>query len=182
MSYFKNIMKFLFDFFPIALFFIFYKLFGIYIATGAAIVAAIIQVIYCYFRRKKIEFSQWLTLAIIVLMGGATLLFHNEVFIKWKPSIIEWVFAGVFLFSQWFAEKPLTQRLLENNLQLPSHLWLRLNLSWVMFFLGMGLLNLYVIYHFDTNTWVNFKLFGMLGLTILFVLWQAFYIGKYIKE
>ena len=176
-------MKFLTDFFPIVLFFIVYKIAGIYMATAVAIVASIAQVAFTHFwQKKKIETTQWLTLAIIVVMGGATLLFHNELFIKWKPSVIEWAFALVFLCSQWFAEKPLTQTLMETNLQLPPEVWTRLNMSWVIFFASMGFLNLYVIYHFDTNAWVNFKLFGMLGFTLVFVLWQAFYISKYMKE
>lgn len=175
-------MKFFTDLFPIILFFIVFKFAGIYAATGAAILASIAQVMYTYFKTKKIDSMQWITLAIIVVLGGATLLLHNELFIKWKPTAIEWAFAIVFLLSQWFGEKTLTQRLMEGNLQLSSALWMRLNMSWVMFFALMGALNLYVIYHFNTNVWVNFKLFGMLGFTVAFVIWQAFYISKYVKE
>ncbi len=175
-------MKFLADFFPIILFFIVFKFAGIYAATVAAIIASVVQVMGNYFFYKKVDAMQWITLFIIVFLGGATLFFHNELFIKWKPTAIEWVFAIVFLASQWIGEKPLAQRLLENNLQLSKELWGRLNLSWVMFFGAMGLLNIYVIYHFSTNVWVNFKLFGMLGFTLLFVGWQAFYIARYIKD
>ncbi|MCD6046836.1 MAG: septation protein [Gammaproteobacteria bacterium] len=175
-------MKFFADLFPIILFFIVYKFAGIYAATAAAIVASVLQVAYSYFKAKKVDSMQWVTLAIIVVLGGATLVFHNELFIKWKPTAIEWAFAIVFLLSQWFGEKTLTQRLMESNLQLPPELWIRLNFSWVAFFGLMGALNIYVIYHFDTNIWVNFKLFGMLGFTVVFVLWQAFYISKYVKE
>lgn len=175
-------MKFLADLFPIILFFIVYKFAGIYAATGAAILASVIQVAYSYFVSKKVDSMQWITLAIITVLGGATLLFHNELFIKWKPTAIEWAFALVFLLSQWVGKKPLTQRLLENNMQLPANLWQRLNLSWVAFFALMGLLNVYVLYHFSTNVWVNFKLFGMLGFTVVFVVWQAYYISKYLKD
>jgi intracellular septation protein len=175
-------MKFFADLFPIILFFIVYKFAGIYAATAAAIVASVLQVAYSYFKAKKVDSMQWITLAIIVVLGGATLFFHNELFIKWKPTAIEWAFAIVFLLSQWFGEKTLTQRLMESNLQLPPELWTRLNFSWVLFFGLMGALNIYVIYHFNTNIWVNFKLFGMLGFTVVFVLWQAFYISKYVKE
>lgn len=178
----KSLMKFFADLFPIILFFIVFKFAGIYAATAAAIVASIIQVAYSYFKTKKVDSMQWITLAIIVVLGGATLLLHNELFIKWKPTAIEWAFALVFLLSQWFGEKTLTQRLMEGNLQLSPALWMRLNMSWVLFFTLMGALNVYIIYHFNTNVWVNFKLFGMLGFTVVFVIWQAFYISKYVKE
>ena len=175
-------MKFLADLLPIILFFAVYKFAGIYAATAAAIAASVLQVMYSYFFNKKVDSMQWITLIIITLLGGATLLFHNELFIKWKPTAIEWAFALVFLISQWVGKKTLTQRLLESNLQLPQTLWHRLNLSWVIFFGLMGIVNIYVIYHFSTNVWVNFKLFGMLGLTAVFVIWQACYISKYLKE
>jgi intracellular septation protein len=175
-------MKMLFDFLPILLFFIAYKLYGIYVATAVAIVASIAQVSLHWLKHRRVELMPIITLVLIIILGGATLLLHNELFIKWKPTAIDWAFALVFLISQIIGAKPLTQRMLEKNIQLPRPIWLRLNLSWIIFFSVMGLANLYVAYHFDTNTWVNFKLFGMLGLTLLFVIFQALYMARYVDR
>jgi intracellular septation protein len=175
-------MKFLTDLLPIILFFIAFKFYGIYTATAVAIAASLLQVAYCYFVNKKVDNMQWITLALIVVLGGATLFLHNELFIKWKPTAIEWAFALAFLLSQWIGEKPLTQRMLEANVTLPAYFWRRLNLSWALFFFVMGALNIYVLYHFSTNAWVNFKLFGLMGCTLLFVIGQAFFISKYFND
>src|SRR3989338_6989143 len=136
-------MKFLTDLLPIILFFIAFKFYGIYIATAVAIAASLLQVAYCYFINKKVDGMQWITLAIIVILGGATLFLHNELFIKWKPTVIEWAFALAFLLSQFFGKKSLTQRMLEANVTLPAYFWQRLNLSWVIFFFVMGAVNIY---------------------------------------
>jgi intracellular septation protein len=173
-------MKFLTDFFPIILFFIVFKFQGIYAATLAAILASLATVAYSHFVTKKVDGLQWITLLIIVLLGGATLLLHNELFIKWKPTVVEWAFALVFLGSQFFGQKNLTERMLDAQVTLPAHLWRRLNLSWVIFFAAMGAANIYVLSHYSTNTWVNFKMFGLLGFTTLFVIGQAFYISKHV--
>lgn len=173
-------MKLLFDFFPIILFFIAFKVFNIYIATAVAIISSIIQVFYTWFKNRRVEVMHIITLTIIVVLGSATLLFHNELFIKWKPTAINWIFAIAFITSQFFGEKPLIRRMMENNIQLPNAIWTRLNLSWVIFFTTMGAANLYVIYNYDTNTWVNFKLFGILGLTVVFVIAQAVYLTKHV--
>lgn len=172
-------MKFLVDFFPILLFFIVFKFYGIYAATAAAILASLATVLYSYFFNKKVDSLQWITLLVILLLGGATLFFHNELFIKWKPTVVEWAFALVFLGSQFFSEKNLTQRMLEAQVYLPAHLWRRLNFSWVIFFTAMGAANIYVLSHYTTNVWVNFKMFGLLGLTTVFVIGQACYIAKH---
>ena len=173
-------MKLLFDFFPIMLFFLAYKFFGIYIATAAAILASIGQVSGFWLKNRRLEKMHVITLVLIVVLGGATLLLHNEMYIKWKPTAINWVFALVFLLSQWFAKKPLIQSMMETNINLPALIWKRLNLCWVVFFIAVGAANIYVAYHFDTNTWVNFKLFGVLGLTVLFVIIQAIYLTRHI--
>lgn len=175
------IMKLLLDFFPVILFFIIYKWFGIYPATAATIGACFIQVGYHYYRYQKIEALHIITLLLVAVLGSATLFWHNELFIKWKPTAVNWAFALAFLISPLISDKPLIQRVLENNLQLPKPVWLRLNLSWAGFFILLGIANLYVIYHFNTNTWVNFKLFGMLGLTVLFVIFQGVYLSKFLK-
>ena len=175
-------MKLLFDFFPILLFFIAYKFFNIYVATGVAIAATIVQVAISWFRSRKVESMQWVTLAIIIVFGGLTLYLHDEQFIKWKPTVINWLFGVAFLASQMFGRQTAIERMLGGNMTLPSQIWRRLNLGWVLFFLSMGGANLYVMSYFDRDTWVNFKVFGMLGLTVVFVVLQSIYLARYIKE
>jgi intracellular septation protein len=171
-------MKLLFDFLPIFLFFITYKIYGIYAATAVAIGGSLIQVTFQRIKYKRFESMHLITFFSILLLGGATLLMHNEIFIKWKPTILYWLLAILFLGSSIIGKKPILQRLMEANIQLPLPIWRKLNLSWSIFFLLLGCANLYVVYHFTTNTWVNFKLFGTLGLTILFVIAQSLYMAK----
>ena len=173
-------MKILADFFPIVLFFIAYKLYNIYIATIVAIVASIVQVTIYWFKFKKLDRMQLITLILIVLLGGATLLLHETIYIKWKPTILNWVFGLFFMGSHFIGEKPLIRQLMEKNISLTAPIWARLNLSWVTFFIAMGFINLFVVYHFSTAAWVNFKLFGMLGLTVIFVIIQAIYLAKHV--
>lgn len=175
-------MKLFFDFLPIIVFFAAYYLGDIYIATGAAIAASIIQVVYLYARGHKPEFMNWMALGMIVVLGSATLLFKNEMFIKWKPTGVYWLLSLVFLSSQLFAKQPLVKTMLQNSVEIPEKKWGILNLSWVLFFLVMGALNLFVVYNFSTEIWVNFKLFGSLGLTFLFVIGQGFYLMKYMPQ
>jgi intracellular septation protein len=175
-------MKLLIDFFPIILFFAAYKIYGLYVATGVAIAAAIVQVAYYWFKHHRVETMHIITLVLIVVLGGATLLLHDEWFIKWKPTALNWAFALAFLLSQFIGKKSLIQRMLGNNITLPKSIWLRLNISWVIFFILTGAANLYVAYSFDTDTWVNFKLFGLMGLTIVFVIVQAIYMAPHIKK
>ena len=121
-----------------------------------------------------------ITFCLIFVLGGATLLLHDPVFIKWKPTGIYWLTALVFLGSQFYGKKTLVQKMMENNLQLPNFAWSKLNLAWVCFFTIMGCLNVYIAYNFDTNTWVNFKFFGGLGLTLIFVVIQSLYLSKHV--
>ena len=176
-------MKILFDFFPVLLFFVSYKFFGIYVATAIAIGSSILQVSIYWIRHRKLERMHLVTLLLIVVLGGATLFFHDEVFIKWKPTALNWAFAVTFLTSQFLAQKPLIQTMMEEaHVELPATVWRRLNMSWVVFFILIGCANLGVAYNFDTDTWVNFKLFGVLGLTLLFVVLQAVYLTRHINE
>ncbi|MCL2458080.1 MAG: septation protein A [Desulfobulbus sp.] len=175
-------MKFLFDFLPVLLFFIAYKLFDIYIATGAAIVATLVQSGWLWITTRKVGTMQLTTLAIILIFGGLTLLLHDEQFIKWKPTVINWLFGGAFLLSQVVGRQTAIERLLGSNLTLPPLVWRRLNLAWTVFFFALGGANLYVMTYYDRDTWVNFKLFGMLGLTLAFVVAQSFYLSRYVKE
>jgi len=172
-------MKILFDFFPILLFFIAYKWGGIYVATLTAMVASLVQVLWGRFRSGHFEKMPLITLITLVVLGSATLFFQNEAFIKWKPTVIYWSLGLGFLLSQWIGDKPAIQRLAEHSIKVNSMAWSRLNLSWVFFFTGMGCLNIYVMQNFDTDTWVNFKLFGSLGLTFLFVLGQSIYMIRH---
>ena len=174
-------MKLLFDFFPIALFFIAYKFGDIYLATLTAIAASIAQVAISRYKTGHFEKIPLITLGTIVLLGGATLFFKNELFIKWKPTALYGLLAIGFLLSHFIGKKPLIQRMIEQNIQLPQKVWNQLNISWVIFFLAMGALNLYVVYHYDTDTWVNFKLFGSLGLTLVFIIAQGIYMSRHQK-
>ncbi len=177
----SQIMKFLFDFLPIVLFFAAYKLYDIYVATAVAIVASILQVGWVWCRHGKVENMYWITLGVIVVFGGLTLLLHDETFIKWKPTLVNWLFAAAFLGSQFIGKQSLLKRMMAANISLPEPIWLRLNMSWVSFFVTMGAANLYVAFNYDTDTWVNFKLFGMMGLTVVFIIAQAFYLSRHIK-
>jgi intracellular septation protein len=175
-------MKLLFDFFPIILFFIAYKLVGIYVATAIAMLASLIQTMSFWLKHRRFEFTHIITLAIILILGSATIILHDAMFIKWKPTAVYWLFALLFLATQFIGNKTLIQRMMDGKLTLPDAIWTRLNLSWSIFFVAMGIANLYVVYHFSTNTWVNFKLFGTLGLTIVFVVVQSLYIARHIEN
>lgn len=175
-------MKLLFDLFPVVAFFALYKLADIYVATLAAIVSSLLQVGWVWFRHRRLEPMHLVTLAIIVVFGGATLLLRDPTFIKWKPTILQWLFAAVFAGSHWVGEKPMVRRMMDKQVQLPDPVWDRLSFSCVGFFLLAGGLNLYVAYTYDENTWVNFKLFGLMGLTLLFILAQSLYMMPHLRE
>jgi intracellular septation protein len=174
-------VKFLFDLFPVVLFFVAFKLADIYVATGVAIVATFAQVGWLKLRRKKVEPMLWASLAIIVVFGGATLALQDETFIKWKPTVLYWLFAAV-LAGAAALRRNLIRAMLSEHMQLPDPVWSKLNLAWIGFFAFMGVLNLYVAYTFSTDLWVNFKLFGGMGLMFLFVFAQALVLGKYAAE
>ena len=175
-------MKLLIDFFPIALFFAVFKLWGIYPATAVAIVATIVQIAYLRFKLGKVEPMQWVSLGVIVLFGGATLLAQDENFIKWKPTVLYWLMGAALLVGQLLLRKNLIKSLMGGQVQLPDHAWNTLNWAWSGFFAAMGGLNLWIAYHFDTDTWVNFKMFGGLGLMLLFILVQAAYMSRFMQE
>jgi intracellular septation protein len=175
-------MKFLFDLFPVILFFVAFKLSDIYVATGVAIAATFAQVGWLKLRGRKVETMLWASLAIIVVFGGATLLLQDETFIKWKPTVLYWLFAGVLAGGELLFRRNLMRTLLGEQLVLPDHAWRKLNWSWIGFFVFMGVANLYVAYSFSTDTWVNFKLFGGMGLMLLFVLAQGLYLARYVEE
>jgi intracellular septation protein len=176
-------MQMLFDLLPVVFFFIAYKMAGIYVATGVLIVGVLLQTAISWFRHRKVS-PMLLTSAVLVLVfGGLTLLIHDATFIKWKPTIVNLLFAGAFVASQFMRGPTIVQRLMGENLQLkPESLWTRLNLMWVAFFLVCAVLNLYVAYNYSEDTWVNFKLFGLMGLTLVFALAQGFWLARHMER
>ncbi|MFY9973358.1 MAG: inner membrane-spanning protein YciB [Chromatiaceae bacterium] len=216
-------MKLLIDFFPILLFFVAYKLQGIYVATGVAIAASAVQVAWIWARRRRVEPMHLATLGLLVVFGGLTIALQDPLFVMWKPTLVNWLFAAVFLGSQWVGGRHLIERMMSHAIEVPGRIWTRLNLAWVLFFLLSGLANLFVVYvasgfyesrqaliaatgkdeidlatcaahfsgqllalcndaHSREEVWVNFKLFGMMGLTILFVIAQAFYLARHVRD
>jgi len=171
-------MQFLIDLLPVIAFFIAYKMAGIYVATGVLIVGVLAQTAVAWIRHRKVS-GMLLTSAVLVLVfGGLTLLVHDATFIKWKPTIVNWLFAAAFLASQFLRGPSIIQRMLGENVTLEADDWKRLNLMWVAFFAVSGVLNLWVAYNFDEATWVNFKLFGLMGLTLIFALLQGVWIAR----
>jgi intracellular septation protein len=175
-------MKFLFDLFPVILFFVAFKLADIYVATGVAIAATFAQVGWLRLRGRRIDPMLWASLAIIVVFGGATLLLRDETFIKWKPTVLYWVFALTLSGSMLLFRKNLLRSMLKSQVVLPEPVWTRLNWSWAGFFGFMGAANIYVAYNYSLDFWVNFKLFGGVGLMLLFVIAQALFLAKYVEQ
>ncbi len=175
-------MKLLFDLFPVILFFVAFKVYDIYVATGVAIIASIAQIAWLLARGRKVAGMQWASLAIIVVFGGMTLLFHDETFIKWKPTVLYAAFAIALLVARYGFRKNLIEAMMNAQVRLAAPIWDRLNLVWATFFVAMAAANLFVAFNFSTDIWVNFKLFGTMGLTLVFIVAQAFYIGRFIQE
>lgn len=175
-------MKFLFDLFPVILFFIAFKFSGIFVATAVAIAATFGQIGWLWFRGRKIDTMLWVSLGIVTVFGGLTLVLQDETFIKWKPTILYWSFALALGGGLLFFRKNLIRALLGEQLVLPDATWNTLNWSWIGFFTFMGCLNLAVAYNFSTDDWVNFKLFGGIGLMLVFVVAQGLLLSKYVEE
>lgn len=180
-------MKFLFDFFPVLAFFIAFYVpedrdQAIYIATATAIIASVFQIVIYWIQNKRVEKMHIITLVLILVLGGATLLLQDERFIKWKPTAVYWAFATVILGSQFIAGKNIMKSMLNKQLELPESVWKPLNLSWAGFFAVVGIINIFIAYNFSTEFWVNFKMFGMLGLFFLFAICQSIFLAKYISD
>jgi intracellular septation protein len=175
--------KFLFDLFPLLLFFVAYRYAGIYTATAVAITASIAQILWLKLRGRPIEGMHWINLGVIVIFGGATLWLHSDVFIKWKPTVLYWLFGGALLIGRWVFKRNLVRRLLDKQIALPDPLWDKLNATWALFFLAAGAINLYVAFsgHFSESEWVTFKAFGLMGLMILFVIIQSVWLGRHMQ-
>jgi intracellular septation protein len=154
----------------------------ILLATAVAIAATLCQIGYLLARRRKVDAMLWVSLAIITVFGGATIYFHDETFIKWKPTVLYWCFAAALLISQVFMKKNLIRAMMEKQLALPESLWARVGLAWAAFFIAMGLLNLYVAFNYSTDQWVTFKMFGGMGLMLAFIVGQSVLLAKYLKE
>lgn len=183
--------KFLFDLFPLILFFLAYKLgdsyvgkdAAIYVATGIAIVASVLQILWLAITRRPIEATHWINVSIITVFGGATILLHDDTFIKWKPTVLYWLFAVILLGARLLTGRNLMRRLMGDKIALPDHAWSRLNDSWAGFFTISGVLNLYVAFsgRFTESQWVDFKVFGLTALLLLFVVVQSIWLGRHLQ-
>lgn len=176
--------KLLFDLFPLILFFIVFRFVDIYAATAVAMVASAAQILWLRLRNKAIENSHWINLAVIVIFGGATLMFKSDVFIKWKPTVLYWIFAIVLVGGRYLMQRNLMQKLMGAQLVLPEPVWDKLNLMWASFFVAAGLANLYVAFsgHFTESQWVNFKVFGLMAMLLIFVVVQSLWLSRYMKD
>lgn len=172
-----------FELIPLLGFFVAYKMYDIYMAVIALMVLMALGLIMHRAQKKTITNMQWVSFILVVIFGGITLAFRNEIFIKWKPTVLNWGFGLAFLISHFVGKKNLTERIMSAaKIDAPKKIWDRLNISWVIFFLLSGALNIFVAYQFSTDVWVNFKLFGLFGLTLLFAVGQAFYLKNYLRN
>lgn len=183
-------MKFLYDFFPLLLFFAAFKLYGIYVATATAIVASFVQVGFYWHRHRRFETMHLVTLTVIAVFGGMTLILKDPTFIKWKPTIVSWIFATAIFASHVIANRPLIAKLMGSQIELPEAVWWRLNVSWGLFFVVLGALNVYVAFYYGLDLeparreelWVDFKVFGITAMTLLFVIAQAFIMAPHLRD
>jgi len=197
-------VKFLFDLFPIILFFVAYQFGesrpdtanailatlgidvgeakpGVFLATLVAIVATFVQIGWVWMKHRKVDTMLWVSLVLITFFGGLTLFLHDETFIKWKPTVLYWLFALALGLAPLLFERNLIRMLMEKQLSLPDPVWTKLNLGWAGFFAFMGVANLYVAMNFSTDAWVNFKMFGSLGLMLVFVVGQTLYLSRHMN-
>ena len=178
-------MQLIFEIFPVLLFFLAFKFYGIYVATTVGIVTTFLQTLLGRIGTGKWDKKQLVILGIFILFGGMTLYFHDPIFVKWKPTVVFWLFALTILLTH-FTSKPLLQRMMENMVQekaiVPIWVWRKLNLIWAVFFAILGSINLYIAYHYDSNTWVNFKLYGITSAVLIFSIIQAIYLSRFANE
>ena len=175
-------MKFLFDIFPLILFFAAFKMYDIYVATAVAMGATVAQIGWLWLRGRKIDKILWVSLGLITVFGGATLILQDDTFIKWKPTVLYWLFGAVLAVAAIGFKRNLVRSMMEKQMSLPDEIWSRLLGSWIGFFAVMGVLNLYVAYNFSLDAWVNFKMFGGIGLMLAFVLLQAVMLAKHVQD
>lgn len=175
-------MQLLFDFFPLIVFFIAYKFAGIFVATGVLIAAVLVQVSVQWIRHRKVNSMMLISAVLVLVFGGLTLWIHDEAFIKWKVTVVNWLLAAGFLVSQFVGERPVVQRMMDGNITLERPLWLRLNSMWAGFFFILGAINLFVMFNFSTDAWAKFKVFGVIGLTLVFALLQGMWLASKMPE
>lgn len=175
-------MKIISDFFALILFFVAYYFTDIYIATCVAIFASIVMIGYQLIKKQRPNFIQWASLAIIVLFGGATLIFHNPAFIKWKPTVLYTLMGVALLVAHFMFKKNTLKLMMGKELPLPDPVWSKLTVAWAFFFFFMAVLNIAIAYSWKEANWVNFKVFGGIGLTFLFAIMQSMYLARYLKE
>ncbi len=175
-------MKFLFDLIPVILFFVGFKLYGIFIATAIAIATTIALIIYSKIRHGKVEKMLLVNGAIISVLGGITLLLHDKTYIMWKPTVLYWLLAAILLVSNMFFKKNFIRQMMGKMIEAPTAIWNKLNLAWVIFLILLGFLNLYVAFNYSLDTWVNFKLFGVTSMMFIFVIAQTLLLRKYLIE
>ncbi len=180
-------MKFLFDFFPAAAFLI--AMFipenreeGIYLATKVIIVTSFLQIIVSWFFTRRVEKQYVLIFLVVLILGSATLFLHDERFIKWKPTIVFWLFALISLGSEFIGKSNIPEKLMGHMFEAPVAVWLRVNISLIVFFALLGLINLYVAYNYATETWAFFKVFGVMGINFVFILGLVLYMSRYMIE
>ncbi len=172
--------KFLFDLFPVILFFIAFKFFGIFAATAAAIAASLAQIMYSKIRYGRVEKTLMVSGALIAVLGGATLIFHDKTFIMWKPTVLYWLLAATLAISNMLFNKNFIQQMMANMMSAPQAVWQKLHWAWFVFLVLLGFLNLYVAFHFTESAWVNFKLFGVTGLMFIFIIGQTLMFKRYL--
>lgn len=175
-------MHAIFEYLPLVIFFIFYKFGDLYWATGSLIVTSALQILYYIIKREPVPKKNWILFALIAVFGGLTIFFHDDTFLKWKVTIINGIFAVVLLVSNLFFKKNLIRELMGEALELPAVIWNRLNTAWAVFFLFCAILNIYIAYNFSQETWVNFKVFGLMGLTFAFAILSIVMLYKYLPQ
>ena len=175
-------MKALIDLLPVALFVIAYQMYDIYTATAVLMVAVAAQIILLALFKKPIEKMHWITLVLVAVFGGLTLSMRDPLFIMWKPTVINWALAIAFLGSELLMDQGILRRMMKAAGDFPSFVLRRLNYAWVLFFIFLGASNLYVAFNYSEETWVNFKLFGLMGFTFVFIIGQGFYLARYMTE
>lgn len=173
-------MKQFFEFIPLIVFFAVYKLYDIYYATGALMVVTVIQMVITWFSLKRLEKVHIITLVLVLVFGSFTLIFHDDIFIKWKVTVINLLFAGALLISQYIYKKPLLKQMLGKEMELPEQIWSRVNIAWSGFFILCALLNTYIAFNMSQEIWVNFKVFGLLAMTLIFTVGTGFYLYRHI--
>lgn len=171
-------MQLLFDFLPLIAFFGAYVVYDLYVATATIIIVMLLQIAYQWIRHRKVNKMLLISGALVTVFGGITLALRNPLFIQWKVTVVNWLFAAAFLGSQYIGQKTFIERLMGHAVELEPHVWRQLNTLWVANFAVIGALNLYVMYNFDEQTWVYFKTWGMIGLSVLMAVGQAIWISS----